>query len=59
LKEIIGQKVEIKFSEIIKKGGDKVEIIVSFLAVLEMVKQRIVVAEQGEMFLDIKLKRKV
>jgi len=59
LKEIISRKVEVKFSELIKKGGDKAEVIVSFLAVLEMVKRRIVIAEQGEMFLDIKLKRKV
>ena len=59
LKDMLSKKVEITFSEIIKKGGDKVEVIVSFLAVLEMVKRRIVVVEQGEMFYEIKLKRKI
>lgn len=59
LKEMLGKKVEITFSEIVKKGGDKIEIIVSFLAVLEMVKRRIVIVEQGEMFYEIKLKKRV
>ena len=59
LKEILSKKVEVNFSEIVKKGGDRIEVIVSFLAVLEMVKRRIVVVEQGEIFYEIKLKRKV
>jgi len=59
LREMLSTKVEMTFSEIIKKGGDKVEVIVSFLAVLEMVKRRIVVVEQGEMFYEIKLKKRV
>ncbi|MFA6183674.1 MAG: segregation/condensation protein A [Parcubacteria group bacterium] len=59
LKEMLTKKVEINFSELVKKGGDKVEIIVSFLAVLEMVKRRIVIVEQGEMFYEIKLRRKI
>lgn len=58
LKDILSKKVEVTFSEIVKKGGDKIEVIVSFLAVLEMVKRRIVIVEQGEMFYEIKLKRK-
>lgn len=59
LKEILSRKVEFSFSEIVKKGQDKAEIIVSFLAVLEMVKRRIVAVEQNEIFYDIKLKRKI
>lgn len=57
LKEMLSKRVEMNFSEFIKKGTGKVETIVSFLAVLEMVKRRIIVVEQGEMFYDIKLKR--
>jgi segregation and condensation protein A len=60
LKELLCQRVEISFSEIVKNGNNKkVEIIVSFLAILEMVKRRIVIAEQGEMFYEIKLKKQI
>ncbi|KKP69233.1 MAG: Segregation and condensation protein A [Candidatus Moranbacteria bacterium GW2011_GWE1_35_17] len=59
LKEMLSHRAEMNFSELIKKGGDKVETIVSFLAVLEMVKRRILVVEQGEIFYDIKLRRKI
>lgn len=59
LKEMLSNKAEINFSELIKKGGDKVEVIVSFLAILEMVKRKIVVVEQGDMFYEIKLRRKI
>lgn len=57
LKEMLSHKAEINFSELVKKGSNRVEIIVSFLAVLEMVKRRIVVVEQGEIFHDIKFKK--
>lgn len=59
LKEMLSKKAEFTFSELVKKGGDKVEVIVSFLAILEMVKRRIVVVEQGEIFYEIKLKKNV
>jgi segregation and condensation protein A len=59
LKEMLTHRAEINFSELVKKGGDKVEVIVSFLAILEMVKRRIVVVEQGEMFYEIKLKKRI
>lgn len=59
LKEILSKKAEFNFSELIKKGSDKVEVIVSFLAILEMVKRELVTVEQGEVFYEIKLKRKV
>ncbi|EKE21935.1 MAG: Chromosome segregation and condensation protein ScpA [uncultured bacterium] len=59
LKEMLSHRTEMNFSELIKKGGDKVETIVSFLAVLEMVKRRILIVEQGEMFYEIKLRRKI
>lgn len=56
LKIFLRERVETSFDELIKGSKDKVEVIVSFLAMLEMVKQRIVVVEQEEMFYDIKLK---
>jgi chromatin segregation and condensation protein Rec8/ScpA/Scc1 (kleisin family) len=36
---------------------DKVDVIVSFLALLELVKQRIVAVEQSEMFSEINITR--
>lgn len=50
------QKIETSFSELTANAENKIDVIVSFLAVLEMVKQRIINVEQGELFKDIKLK---
>jgi segregation and condensation protein A len=58
LETVIRKKVEISFSDLVAKANDKVEIIVSFLAMLEMIKQRIVSVEQSELFSEIKLKIK-
>lgn len=55
LQNFIRQRVETSFSELTAKAEDKIEVIVSFLAMLEMVKQRIIDVEQGELFKDIKL----
>jgi segregation and condensation protein A len=49
------QKVETCFSEIIHQAKDKIDAIVSFLAMLEMVKQKIINVEQSELFKEIKL----
>lgn len=56
LQNSLRQRVEMSFSEITAGAQDKVDVIVSFLAMLEMIKQRIVEAEQLELFQDIKLK---
>lgn len=56
LQNFLRQKIETSFSELTANATDKIEVIVSFLAVLEMVKQRIVAVEQGELFKEIKLK---
>lgn len=56
LETAIRKKVETSFSELVSMASDKVEVIVSFLAMLEMVKQRIVQVDQGELFSEIKLK---
>ncbi len=49
-------QVEISFSEMALKAKDKVDIIVSFLAILEMVKQRLISVRQERLFEDIKFK---
>lgn len=56
LQNSLRRRVETSFSEITSGAVDKVDVIVSFLAMLEMVKQRIVEAEQLELFQDIKIK---
>jgi segregation and condensation protein A len=58
LQNFLRQKVETSFSELTANAIDKVDVIVSFLAMLEMVKQRIINVEQGELFEDIKLRVK-
>ncbi|MFZ2193135.1 MAG: segregation/condensation protein A [Candidatus Moraniibacteriota bacterium] len=48
-------KIETCFSEVINKAKDKIDVIISFLAMLEMVKQRMIHVEQAELFQEIKL----
>ena len=56
LHDFIKGKIETSFSELVAASEDKVDVIVSFLAMLEMVKQRIIHVDQGELFSEIKLK---
>lgn len=58
LQNSLRQRAESSFSDITSNAKDKIEVIISFLAMLEMVKQRIVDVEQGELFKEIKLKIK-
>lgn len=56
LRNFLKNKIETSFHELIGESKNKVEVIVSFLAMLEMAKQRIVLVEQEGMFSDIRLK---
>jgi segregation and condensation protein A len=58
LQEYLRKKIETTFSEITNGAKDKIDVIVSFLAMLEMVKQRIVQVEQNNLFEEIKLTSK-
>jgi segregation and condensation protein A len=51
-------RIESSFSELVGNASEKIDVIVSFLAVLEMVKQRIIDVEQGELFQEIRMKIK-
>jgi segregation and condensation protein A len=55
LEQTMRKKIETSFSDIVANAKDKIEVIVSFLAMLEMVKQRIIQVEQKDLFKDIKL----
>lgn len=55
LKNSLQKRVETSFRELSSSAKDKVEIIVAFLAMLEMVKQRIIDVEQTALFEDIRI----
>lgn len=49
------ERAEFSFRELADASADRMEIIVSFLAVLELVKQRYIIVEQGDTFGDIRI----
>jgi segregation and condensation protein A len=54
-RELLQEKMEFSFSRFIDKEN-KVDTIVSFLAMLELVKQRIISVDQSELFADISIR---
>ena len=58
LQQTLRDKIQTSFSELVANARDKVEVVVSFLAMLELVKQRMIHVEQGELFSEIRLKHK-
>lgn len=57
IRDLIQKNIEIKFHTIVSKAKDKVEIIIHFLAVLELLKHRHIVVSQEKMFGEINIKR--
>jgi len=55
LQNTLQKKVETSFRELSDSAKDKIEVIVAFLAMLEMVKQRIIDVEQSEIFEEIRI----
>lgn len=53
IKLILSNKSQIQFQEILKDQKNKIEIIVSFLALLELIKQKIIIVEQKSIFEQI------
>ena len=51
------KRAKMAFSEILAKGGDKTDIVVSFLAMLELVRMCQIGASQAELFGEIELSR--
>ena len=56
LEQMLRKKVETSFSDLVSGAKEKIDVVISFLAILEMVKQRIINVEQKSLFEDIKLK---
>ncbi len=57
LQRSLSERAESSFAEIIGTARDRVEVIVSFLAMLELIKQRFIHVEQKEFFSNIRIKR--
>lgn len=53
IKKMLLNKIKINFSQLLKEASNRTEIIVSFLAVLELAKQRELVFEQDDIFSEI------
>ncbi len=57
LREHLSSQVETKLSDLLKTAKNKQEIIITFLALLELIKQRIFSAEQEALFADVVIKK--
>lgn len=56
IQKSVQERAELAFSEITSTAKDRSEVVVSFLALLELVKQKIIIARQEGVFDDIVLK---
>lgn len=57
LRELIWRETKLRFSQLLGTSQNRMEVIISFLAVLELIKQRSVTVQQEEMFQDIVIER--
>ncbi len=57
LKIQLGQQVETKLSDLIKTAKNKSEIIITFLALLELIKQKMLTAHQESLFNEVIIKK--
>lgn len=55
IRDLLGQKVRFSFSQFLKSAKSRTEIIVNFLAVLELAKQHELVFEQDGLFAEIQV----
>ena len=58
LQEHLSRQVETRLSDLLKTAKNKDEIIVTFLALLELIKQHIFSAEQDALFAEVVIRRK-
>lgn len=57
IKKLIIANISFGFSKLLRQAQDRTELVVSFLAVLELVKQRIIIADQKNLFEEIKINK--
>lgn len=58
IRTYIESAVEKSFSELTKNASEKIDVIISFLAILELTKQKCIELDQNDLFGDIVMKRK-
>ncbi len=56
IRNMLGEKIKLSFSAMLRSAANKTEVIVSFLAVLELAKQKELRFEQSELFSEIMIK---
>ena len=57
LQNILALQIETKLSDLIKHAKNKDEVIITFLALLELIKQKIFTAEQETLFAEVVIKK--
>jgi segregation and condensation protein A len=57
LRTVLSGKIETRLSDLLKTAKNKNEVIVTFLALLELIKQKIFVADQETLFADVVIKK--
>jgi len=57
LRAHLGRQLETKLSDVLKTAKNKSEVIVTFLALLELIKQRIFTADQETLFADVTIRK--
>ncbi len=57
LQLVLSEKIETKMSDLLATAKNKPEIIITFLALLELIKQRIFIVDQETLFTDITIKK--
>ena len=57
LRNSLSTRIETKLSDLLKSAKNKGEVIITFLALLELIKQRIFVADQEALFTEVVIKK--
>lgn len=57
IRDHLMERISTSFQQLVGDGGTKTEIIVHFLAILELVKQRMVMVRQDQLFQDIHIEK--
>lgn len=59
IQKMLLDRIKTSFNEVLQKAENKTEIVVSFLAILELMRQREITLEQNEIFGDIIISKKL
>jgi len=57
IRQKILQNIQMNFSELVKDSSNRTDVVVTFLGILELVKQRVVTVDQQQKFGDISISR--